>query len=399
MPKYRMYLLMFLPLVIVACGTSALPTTPTLQTTAVHTTGAIVPAATLPGSTPQTPGTVTPVITITPATAAKGLLVQLPSREIVIVDRSGQATPFFTPDFQVAPGPYVTSGMAGSTLYAMSSQDPSGLRVYAIDTAGARPLDFLGDHVQSIAIGPGNSTQPASIAWGDADWQQTPPLSTLWIAPVDGVDAIKVAELSAPEGTYLVPFRFSADGQRLYYSQEPSGLGGYIVYGGFSSLFVYNQADNTSKELIPFSLTAVCIDDLSPDERLVAHHCAEDNGTSIVDLQAGTITSIALPPEVASEVRVTGSGRFSPDSQRLAYGLARRDPENEQGWVAVADDFSGASRLVATAPTGQVYNVMGWLDNNTMILQTYGETPVVWLLGLDGTSSQFDGTFLTLVDR
>lgn len=381
--KHKIALLAVLVLAALACN--------------LLTTGASTPQSTQQAAaTPEVPTAPTERET---EAEGKSLLVQLPSKEMVVIGRDGQSRPFANPDFLIAAGPHATAGMAGDTFYAMSYDDPNGPHVYAIDASGAKPLDFLSDQTQSIAIGPGDGRRQAAIAWSDTDWQQSPPLSTLYVAPIGGFDVIKVAELSTPEGSYLVPFRFSADGQRLYYSQEPSGLGGYILFGGISSLFVYNQADNTSKELLPTSMGAICIDDLSPDEQLVAHHCGTGGGTSVQDLQTGATTSIALPPELASEVGATGSARFSPDGKRLAFSLARRNPDDEQGWVAVTDDLGGLSRVASTAPTGQVYEVMGWLDNNTLILQTSGENPVVWLVGLDGTGWQRDGTFLALIDR
>jgi hypothetical protein len=371
-------------LTVLACNTPGLSGTPTPQPT-----GQSAPTPDL-SATPTAPPE---------EGGQKHLLVQLPSKEIVAIDPDGQSSPFASPGFLISNGPHFPVGIANNVLYGISVDDPSQPRAYAVDASGARPLEFISERTRTLTVWPGDGTLPPSIAWEDTDWQQSPPFSTLWLAPVDGVDVVKVAELSTPEGNYLVPVRFSADGQRLYYSQEPSGLGGYILFDGYSSLFVYNQADNTSQELIPFSTDFICIDDLSPDEQLVAHHCGAEGGTGIRNIQTGETTSISLPAEVASEVGSTGSARFSPDGRRLAFALARNNPDGEQGWVAVTDDLSGPSRIAATAPTGQYYTVPGWLDNNTLILQTYGQTPVVWLLGLDGTGWQRDGTFLGMLDR
>lgn len=331
-----------------------------------------------------------------PERGTKRLLAQLPSNEIVIINHDGTSSPFANPGFSISAGVYFTTEMADDAYYTKSHDAPGGPHVYAIDTTGAHPLDFPSEDTQHIAIWPGDGTLPPSIAWGDTDWEHSPPLAALWVAPIEGFDVTKVAELSTPEGSYLVPLQFSADGQRLYYSREPSGLGGYILFPGFSSLFVYNLADNTSKELIPTGSGIICHDDISPDEQLVAQHCG--GGVFVKNLQTGQTTGIDLPLEVAGEVGIMGSVRFNPEGTRLAFGLARGNMDDEQGWAAVTDALHGASRIVATAPAGLYYTVMAWLDNDTLILQTHGSNPVIWLVGLDGAVRQHDGTFLALVD-
>jgi hypothetical protein len=91
-----------------------------------------------------------------------------------------------------------------------------------------------------------------------------------------------------------------------------------------------------------------------------------------------------------------GDVRFSPDETRVAFGMALGNPDSEQGWAAVSDGLSGGSHLVAISPPNDFFNVMAWLDNNTLILQSGRGTPGVWLVQADGANLHrvADGTFL-----
>ena len=110
-----------------------------------------------------------------------------------------------------------------------------------------------------------------------------------------------------------------------------------------------------------------CLDALSGDYRFVADHCTP-NTITIRDLSSGASSSIQ-PPAAAAGARLLGSARFSPDGKRLAFALAVGDPNAEKGWVAVSDGTGGASRLILTGQPGLIYTVIGWLDDQTVLVQ------------------------------
>ncbi|NIO47633.1 MAG: hypothetical protein GTN77_12825, partial [Planctomycetales bacterium] len=63
----------------------------------------------------------------------------------------------------------------------------------------------------------------------------------------------------------------------------------------------------------------LCLDGISPDDRLVAHHCDEGSIT-LLDLETGEATSVRLPDLPAIETHL-GSLHFSPDGSRIAFAL------------------------------------------------------------------------------
>ncbi len=103
---------------------------------------------------------------------------------------------------------------------------------------------------------------------------------------------------------------------------------------------------------------------------------------------------------------VLGSAKFSPDGSQVAFGLARGDPQNEMGWVAVSDGLSGPSRVILESPAGGYFSVVSWLNSSTLLLQWAGvscgeDCPAgLWTVGTDGQglTQVADGTFLTLTN-
>jgi tricorn protease-like protein len=102
-----------------------------------------------------------------------------------------------------------------------------------------------------------------------------------------------------------------------------------------------------------------------------------------------------------------GSARFSPDGSRVAFALAAGDPSAEQGWIAVSDGASGSSKLVLTSEAGSFDSVIGWLDDQTLLVQvnaiscSSGCSNEILMVGADGSNPTkvSEGTFLAVVDN
>ena len=91
--------------------------------------------------------------------------------------------------------------------------------------------------------------------------------------------------------------------------------------------------------------------------------------------------------------------RPTPGQRALADALARGEAESEQGWVALSDGLEGSSRLILSSEPGEYVQVMGWLDNQTFVLQSWQQgTPTIWLAYSDGRAAEklLDATFIDL---
>jgi hypothetical protein len=320
--------------------------------------------------------------------------VQIVDTSIPLDPTNGPASHGFLPQ----------GGVSGAAVYAFIFADRA--TVAAMDTSGTHPLDFVQSPSYGLAVYPEYVTGGSRLAWGT---QYTSTQSRLLVSAPDGSQLeTLIAEDIPPDLPHeLVAQRWSSDGQSLYFSKEPVGIGGYIPFSGASSLYRINLSDRQITALIPFDESGhsmICLDAFSADERFVADHCT-DGVITVRDLTTGQSTTIQPPADV-TDFGLMGGAQFSPDGTRVAFALAQGDPNNEQGWVAVSDSLSGASSLVITGAPGQYFTVVAWLNASTLLLQSNALqcnptcTDELWTVGIDGSNwlKVADGTFLTLVD-
>ena len=205
-------------LLLAACRTGPAPS-------ATPGASATPAASAVPAGSTDTPGGAPTV----------GFLLASPDNRPVFVDTDGQELPL---------------GRAPATRYVVAdlSAQPGGTRrAYAVGPQGAQPLDF----VDSVGFGlaayqPPNA--PGRLAWDH--WVSTPDTqvdSQIFLSALDGSGAY--ASLIDSGDHALRVLRWSADGRRLFFSREPLGIGGYILYGGFSNLWEMNVADASTREV------------------------------------------------------------------------------------------------------------------------------------------------------
>jgi WD40 repeat protein len=355
----------------------------------------IAPASTLQVTQTQT--------VVREAQATIQLVVYTSDRTIRIVDPHIPLIPTYNSIFNSL---LPSGGSAAGTAYVLDSTNQA--KVVAIGTNGAHDLSFIQNPTTyGLAIWQGDSGGQPRLAWGTQLTDSTPS-SILQISALDGSQL----ETLLTQGTTTPPLQlvaefWSADGQLLYFSKELVGLGGYILFGGASNLYQVNITTREVTEVIPLSPSSgqqACLDAISGNHRYVADHCSQ-NTITIRDLTSGGTTTIQPPPEV-SGFRTLGSARFSPDGNRLAYALARGDQNDEQGWVAVSDGTSGGSKLILTSQAGAYYTIAGWLNDQTLLVQSTNLldcTPYcrseLWSVGMDGSNPQklADGSLLTVI--
>jgi len=329
-----------------------------------------------------------------------GVAVRLPDNSIQIVDTHVPVDPR---PVQITTGLLPQAGVTKDTIYALDfSNQP---QVVVADKAGTRPLDFIRTPNYGLAVWPGD--QPR-LGWATSPTGESTP-SQLFVSPVDGSVVTTLltdtTPITAPH--QWVAQRWSLDGQSLYFSTEPYGIGGYILLAGASSLSRVNVNDRSVQDVIPYNMNGglmLCLDELSSDERLVADHC--DNATiTIRDLSNDQATTVRPPADITGFAAI-GSTRFNPDLTRVAFALAKRDPSDELGWVAVSDSLSGDSKLIVTGQPGEYFSVVSWLNAETLLLQSNQIacnatcTNSLWTVKIDGSglTKVTDGQFLALVE-
>ena len=333
--------------------------------------------------------------------ATLGFVVLTPADAIQVINPNIPLGPTYNPAFNG----FLPLG--GSILGTAYIYVPSQSKVVALDASGQRDLTFIKAPTYGLAIWRGGQGAQPLLAWGTQLYPENS--SSLVIANPDGsnLETLLTIKVDTAAPVQLIAELWSADGQSLYFSKEPVGIGGYILFGGASNLYKIDIATKQVTEVIaqtPSTSPQICLDAISGDYRFVADHCTQ-NVITIRDLQAGTTTSIQVQSGF-SGYGVIGSARFSPSGDRVAFVLAKHDPNDEQGWVAIGKSSGGTSNLILTGDKGSYYNILGWLDDQTLLIQSYavgGTNPInqVFTLSADGTTltKVTDGTLLTVIDN
>ncbi len=369
------------------------------QAPATATPPAATATAVQPTDTPRP--TLAPT-TVPPTVRVAGVRVALQSADnsIKVFGLEGGSTMLTQASVRLTPlNFYQAANAIGDTIYA-ASLEGNPAPVVTIDSSGVHPLAALKNTLNGEAVG--NGASGGHLAWGRVVISGTVATTELSVGAPDGSQAKSVAKRNNPANQpprVYVPLQFSKDGTRLYYGLEPSGLGGYILFGGATNLSSYSVNDGKSTELIKDNQVggSTCIDGVSPNDKLVAYHCGE-KGVGVFDLATKKSSTIQLPADL-KEAKALGNVRFNPESTRVAFAAARRNPDDEQGWVLVSSGLTGTSKMIAKSPAKDYYELITWLSADTLLLQSHNPQPAVWTIKTDGSglTKLGDGRFLSLL--
>ncbi len=329
--------------------------------------------------------------TATPTLATTSIVVQRAYAGIYVVDLHGNAKTLTEDNTPIDLNSIFPPGnMSGNALYLPQGGLPgTALKVTA---TGVERLASITPPLYGLAA------SSAKLAWGVADLSTHPIPAQIRTSNLDGTQVTTVYSQNATTVPQVMRvMRWSEDGKRIYFGKEPVGLGGYILFGGLTNLWALDVASGQASELARSRApnAAICIDDLSADGTLVADHC-NGQAMEVIEVSTGITRTIAAPANVPTFAAI-GGARFSADGKTLAFAMARRDPDDEQGWVAVADVASSASKLIATSPAKDYFSVVGFLDSDTLLLQSGGQVAAgVWMVDLNGQNLKrvTDGLFL-----
>src|SRR5689334_16118639 len=200
--------------------------------------------ATAAPSPSSVPPAMIPTATITPAPLVPQLAIQLPDKSVQLYQPDGQSRLLTQSDLKFTSPLYryfARHTAVNETLYLVADTADFTPRVYSLSASGiVGPLNFI------EKIGEGFDFTAARVAW-DTYTTETTLTSQIFVSALDGTEQQTVLT-EANSDRILVVAGWSQDGQQLYFSREPLGLGGYILFGGSSNLSVYTLADGSSRE-------------------------------------------------------------------------------------------------------------------------------------------------------
>jgi hypothetical protein len=165
---------------------------------------------------------------------------------IQVVNSNIPLGPTYNPAFN---GFYPIGGAILGTAYVLdfAIQD----KVVAVDANGSHDLAFIQNPTDGLAIWRGGTGTKPLLAWG-THATSSDHTSSLQISNPDGsnLETLLTIDSWIYIPVELVAEIWSADGQSLYFSKEPVGIGGYILFSGASNLYQINIATKQVTEII-----------------------------------------------------------------------------------------------------------------------------------------------------
>ncbi len=247
--------------------------------------------------------------------------------------------------------------------------------------------DFItGDEVTYLRGAPGQS----AFAYVTTDWINDALVSHVYARTIQGGGASWVWERSDPEIFAIMPLAVQAannEPQGVWYSLMPFGIGGDIVFPPHKGLYYLDLTSGGGENLY-------LADDfnpvgLSPDLTWVVYAEA-DNGfvrgenPKLTLYNLYTTVGIDIPINTSSN-RGAGYAVFSPDNQYVAWmegagWLMAEVPDFHSKVVIV--DIQGQfiteieDHLLGSVvgdPSANMVQPMGWLDDETLIIEVRGD--------------------------
>lgn len=225
------------------------------------------------------------------------------------------------------------------------------------------------------------SDDASKIAWSTSQLFEGPAgytiEATLWEADLeDGVPVEVYATSFENQEAYLLPVRWSNDLENLYFSEQASGLGGYILFSGWHNL---NRINLNTKYISEFGGG---IYDISADETMLSQ---VDDAVKIIYRIGSNELSPAFAIPADEGFTIAGNVMFSPDGTKIAYNIAAGNPDEEKYRVIVSE-IGGSEETIVINSNSFFPNVVRWLDNETLLLS---DSAGYYIANIDGSWNAF----------
>jgi hypothetical protein len=285
-----------------------------------------------------------------------------------------------------------TVQVVGEAIYHVYQSGPEqGSVVRRVTAEGVEDLEFTrSQDIGSLCFAV--TDDGSRIAWAGTTWTADGPKSQLWMADITGANQVLVAETRADdeisEWFVLEPVEWLEDGD-LVYAWQVTGIGGYILFFGWSSLYRYAPSTGSTTPIVPATgeVGAPCWSDMTSDGAFAIGACAPSAGVEELEAATGLATQLPMFPEQGQ----AGAGAFSPSGSVLAYAIARGDATNEAGQVVFRSERGSQPTSVASVATGYFQRLI-WIDDQRMAVGVWAEDAAsVEVLGTDGSRRPVGG--------
>ncbi|MBI5961589.1 MAG: SH3 domain-containing protein [Chloroflexi bacterium] len=226
--------------------------------------------------------------------------------------------------------------------------------------------DQLFYNLASPVPNPTGQNYAYTVLMQDSQMSQ-PSTSWVYVATPGGFDDNLIFEEDREPFMATVPMGWSADGTSLLLHDMPQGIGGYILFWQYQNIRALNLTTNV---LTPLGNADGVSGDLSITAR-VERGDTGVTGLTVTQISSGQVTTYPLP-DLGEQPSLGGGAFFSPQNSKVAYQVARGDPENEKFWTLVLDLTTGQQKVIledlSVDFSVRYSNISGWLDDNTLVI-------------------------------
>jgi dipeptidyl aminopeptidase/acylaminoacyl peptidase len=299
-----------------------------------------------------------------------------PATLTVIDPATGNAQTTFT-----APGLTQSSEQwaAGNYLFYLDSSSQMARRAAFDGTTLDLPFVNPGGNFFEGQILP--SPDGERIAWGTTAFEPDPAGDThiqVTVANVDGTGEQILLDKRLAASILPQPVQWSRDGRYLYFTDEPYGIGGYILFWGGPDLQQVDLATGTITEVLP-DQGCLCAMSLSPDGTLLAVITGVGPLELVLrDLATGTERKTVLEDGHWQ----AGNIVWSPDGKALMYTMAIGDPEKE-AYSIVRVDAGTLAQTVLIHDDTRLLETVVWADAKTVWLNITLKVGGAWRMDAD----------------
>lgn len=324
---------------------------------------------TAPPKAPTAPAAPTEASTETPALDPIVVTYQEPTFSLYQLD--GTLVETRPADGLSYPRPNTAQVGGQDLFYVYTSPSDYSSVIRRVSSSESEDLAFTASDVMgslSFAVSPDGSR----IAWAQTMAGQAAPFSRLWIANIDGSGQTLVtdSETETEFADYFVlePVTWLANGD-LVYAWQITGIGGYILFFGWSSFYRYSPDAAATTALAPLlsESQGPCWSGITVDGAYAASSCGGPGQMLERETATGAETLFPVLPDQGQ----AGAGAFSPTGNQLAYSIARSDYNNEAGQVILVASRDGAPVSIASQAPGYFPMVI-WIDEDRMVVGVSG---------------------------
>jgi len=178
---------------------------------------------------------------------------------------------------------------------------------------------------------------------------------------INGKQVASVQSSVCPSGGAEI---IKKDIDKIYFSIQPDGIGGYILFPTYANLYSFNLNSNEVEEIADLKGSDV---GFSGNEDFIVYHTFETSDSEKGHIEVENIKTKEIRtydiPSIQGNYQI-GNFKFSPDENKIAF-VVNYGPEKEHGEIYILDLQKKSYTLYAKA--NYLMKIDSWENNDKIV--------------------------------